>query len=416
MHLFGMNMGELLIPVWRGTFKCESTDDKATWDWATLVGDTWQSHGKLVAAATKYFPSFFHRPPRNPAEKISSGYKATEYYLYLFGLGPGFFRAVLPKKYWKNFCKLVRGVHIIMQRRITGKQAQEAHSYLVQFVEEYEHIYYQRRMDRLHFARPCLHTLLHTGPEILRTGNGVLTDQYTMERAIGELGKAIRQPSDPYGNLSQLALRRAQASALKVVCPELDDDVPRLPRYARDLGAGYVLLRPREKMASQFSEVESEVIKQVCDKERRQKWGRLQLPNGQTARSLFSETRRVEERTRISRNVKITLDGQVRYAEVQYFFFDRDSDEPGEQVAHAVLSLYGHPNEEMLVESSYTLHACEYTGQENLLCLPITAIDSVVSMQPLPRLPGDPENLWFVVEKSGLNDVQLIPYGGDVED
>ncbi|KIJ95896.1 hypothetical protein K443DRAFT_134296 [Laccaria amethystina LaAM-08-1] len=368
MHLIMINLGELFIPVWRRTFKCESTDDKATWDWATLVGDTWQSHGKLVTAATKYFPSFFHCLLCNPAEKISSGYKASEYYLYPFGLGPGFFCAVLFKKYWKNFCKLV-----------CGKQAQEAHSYLVQFVEEYEHIYYQRRMDRLHFARPCLHTLLHTGPEILRAGNGVLTDQYTMERVIGELGKAIRQPSDPYGNLSQLALRRAQASALKAVCPELDDDVPQLPRYAQDLGAGYVLLCPREKMASKFSEVELEVTKQVCNKERRQKWGRLQLPNGQTARSLFSETRRIEESTRILRNVKITLNGQVQYAEVQYFFFDRDSDEP-----------------------------------ENLLCLPITAINSVVSMQPLPCLPGDPENLWFVVEKSGLNDVQLIPYGGNV--
>jgi len=94
MHLLCINLGELLIPIWRGTFKCEATDDKQTWDWATLVGDTWQAHGKLVAAATKYFPSTFHRPPRNPAKKISSGYKATEFCLYLFGLGPGFFRTV----------------------------------------------------------------------------------------------------------------------------------------------------------------------------------------------------------------------------------------------------------------------------------------------------------------------------------
>ena len=95
---------------------------------------------------------------------------------------------------------------------------------------------------------------------------------------------------------------------------------------------------------------------------------------------------------------------------------DRDSDEPGEQVAYAVLFLYGPPNQEMLIESSYTLHACKYTGQENICCLPVTVIDSVVSMQPLPRLPDDLEDLWFVVEKSGLNDVQLIPYGGDPND
>ena len=37
MHLLCINLGELLIPLWRGTLKCESTDDKASWDWAKLI-------------------------------------------------------------------------------------------------------------------------------------------------------------------------------------------------------------------------------------------------------------------------------------------------------------------------------------------------------------------------------------------
>lgn len=78
MHIF-INLSKLFIPLWRGTLKCEETDYILTWDWATLTGDVWQQHGKLVADATLYFPSSFHCPPRNPAEKISSGYKATEY-------------------------------------------------------------------------------------------------------------------------------------------------------------------------------------------------------------------------------------------------------------------------------------------------------------------------------------------------
>jgi hypothetical protein len=143
MHLLCLNIGELLIPLWRGQLKCNPTDKKDSWDWATLVDDTWIAHGKLVAEATKYFPSFFHRPPRNSVEKISSGYKATEYYLYIFGLGPGFFRAVLPKKYWRNLCKLVHGGWILIQRSINAAQVREAHSFLIQFVEEYEHLYYQ---------------------------------------------------------------------------------------------------------------------------------------------------------------------------------------------------------------------------------------------------------------------------------
>jgi hypothetical protein len=113
----------------------------------------------------------------------------------------------------------------------------------------------------------------------------------------------------------------------------------------------------------------------------------------------------------------------VEFAEVQFYFFDRDDDEPDEhddepgnidKVAYALLSIYGPPNQEMLEESSYTLHACEYRGDEGLRCLPVTEIVSIVSMQPLPRLPEDPENLWFVVEKSGLDDVQLIGYEGDL--
>jgi hypothetical protein len=34
MHLFFINLGELLIPLWRGTLRCDSTDEKATWDQA----------------------------------------------------------------------------------------------------------------------------------------------------------------------------------------------------------------------------------------------------------------------------------------------------------------------------------------------------------------------------------------------
>ncbi|KAF8962355.1 hypothetical protein BDZ97DRAFT_1662990 [Flammula alnicola] len=134
-----------------------------------------------------------------------------------------------------------------------------------------------------------------------------------MERAIGELGKGIRQPSNPFGNLAQLALRRAQINAVKAICPELDEDlVQHLPQYSCDLGQGYVLLRPRERIAQEFSDTELDAIRSVCEKEKRQKWGRLQLPNGQIARSRYSETKRHSEDTRISRNVKVWTYGYIR--------------------------------------------------------------------------------------------------------
>jgi len=208
MHLIFINLGELLILLWRGTLKCNVTDNLSSWDWATLTGDAWQAHGKVVADATPFFPSSFHCPPRNPAEKISRGYKATEYFHYIFGLGPGIFHMILPSKYWKNLCKLVRGVQILVQRHITGSQLQEAHSHLVQFMEEFENLYYQWRVDRIHFCHLCIHTLLHAALEVMRVGPGAYTTQFTMERMIGNLGQEIWQPSNPFANLARRALQR----------------------------------------------------------------------------------------------------------------------------------------------------------------------------------------------------------------
>jgi len=67
----------------------------------------------------------------------------------------------------------------------------EAHRFFIQFVEEFENLYYQRCVDRLHFTCPALHTLLHLGPEVFRIGNPLHTSQYMMERVIGELGRCI---------------------------------------------------------------------------------------------------------------------------------------------------------------------------------------------------------------------------------
>jgi hypothetical protein len=307
MHLLFLNIGDLLLPLWRGTMRCDATDDKSTWDWVALTGGAWTEHGKLVAEATPYFPSSFHRPPRNPAEKISSGYKATEWFLYLFGLGVGFFRPLLPRKYWRHFCKLVHGARVAIQRRITGKQLREAHKLFCEFVEEFELLYYQCRTDRLHFCRPSLHTLLHTCPETVRVGPGGLLSQFPLERAIGDLGKSIRQPATPFANLIQIALRQSQVSALKTMCPILDKDaVPSLPQRSQDLGNGYVLLRPRTRYACLLEGQERIAVSNMMDNlTKMRKWGRLCLPNGQVARSLFSEQRRTAENKRNSRNIKV---------------------------------------------------------------------------------------------------------------
>ncbi|TFK31092.1 hypothetical protein BDQ12DRAFT_701656 [Crucibulum laeve] len=61
MHVPTLNLGELFVPLWHGTFHS-------------------------VAASKVYLPSSFDRPPCNIALKVSSGYKAKEWQGYFYGL------------------------------------------------------------------------------------------------------------------------------------------------------------------------------------------------------------------------------------------------------------------------------------------------------------------------------------------
>lgn len=132
-----------------------------------------------------------------------------------------------------------------------------------------------------------------------------------MECAIGDFGRDIRQPSNPYANLCQIALRRSQINALKTICPELDPDAG-LHTIGDDVGDGYssFLLAPREKYPSTLHGGPEWIVihTEFPDMKGVRQWGRLNLPNGQIARSLYSETKRKgkAENTRITRNVKVS--------------------------------------------------------------------------------------------------------------
>lgn len=143
MHLATSNLFELLLSLWRGTMTCTAPDNVATWDWAVFRNNTiWQRHGQAVEDVTPYLPRSFDRPPRNVAEKINSGYKSIEILNYLYGLCPALLYGVLPLPYWRNFCKLVRGIRLLHQRTITNDELVEGHQMLLEFCDEFEDLYY----------------------------------------------------------------------------------------------------------------------------------------------------------------------------------------------------------------------------------------------------------------------------------
>ena len=208
------------------------------------------------------------------------------------------------------------GVRVIYQRKIRFADLQKAHDALIQFAHEFELLYYQRRPDRIHFVRQSIHALTHLATEILRIGPGICSSQWTMERVIGYLGQEVRQPSNPFANLSRKAIQRCQVNALKAMIPKLDHYAPaEVPETAIDIGNGFVLLRARDRTARAMLDYEKEAlqkyledsdIQDIMDDEWQPmvtRWARLRLPNGQIARSAWKEKEKAK--VRITRNVKV---------------------------------------------------------------------------------------------------------------
>ena len=303
MHLVNLNDPDLLLGLWRGTIKVYPPDNIDLWNWRVLVGPVWQAHGKTVALATPFIPSSFGRAPRNPAEKINSGYKAWEFQIYLIGLGPALFRHILPREYWANYCKYASGVRILQKWAISPDDLRRGHRLLSEFTSEFEQLYCQRRADRIHFVRQSIHLLMHLASETIRIGPLSCYSQWTIETAIGNLGAEIRQDRNPYANIAQRGILRAQLNAILAMFPNVKlgiDSDDTFPRGAKDLGQGYALLCACQKMAKPVEEAEACAILRYWEAHGWpnmddwprdvKRWARLRLPNGQTVRSRWYES------------------------------------------------------------------------------------------------------------------------------
>lgn len=313
MHQPLINLATLLLDLWCERPAARDADPWSTWPWAVLTGDVWVEHGKLVERCARHMPTSFGRTPRNPQEKLSSGYKAWELLYYVYGQGPGVFFGVLPEDYYSHFCVLVRAIRIIHQHTISREQLITAHRLLLQWVLDFEILYCRRMPDRLHFVRQCVHSLTHLATETYRLGPLWLSSQWTMERVIGYLGSLLRQPSNVFRNLASQAKQVATTNALIAMWPDFERKKED-PRGSKDLGDGYLLLGPRDSFPYQLSREEQRALDQFFEnypddndtnRHTIYRWGRLKIPTEQIARSQWKELERCSDMARTDRNVKV---------------------------------------------------------------------------------------------------------------
>ena len=90
--------------------------------------------------------------------------------------------------------------------------------------------------------------------------------------------------------------------------PHLDSLPTSIPCGAAVLQNGYVLLPKRNSHPMQVTDQEVEAIAAYVQQPMYRKvrrWGCLCLPNGQIARSKYTELQRPQEEVRMARNVKV---------------------------------------------------------------------------------------------------------------
>ncbi|KAF8803072.1 hypothetical protein BYT27DRAFT_7226131 [Phlegmacium glaucopus] len=366
MHLASLNIPDLFINIWRGTFDCDGKDDKSTWDWAVLQGIVWEKHGKDVAACTPYLPGSFDHPPHNPAERFL-------FLMYFYGLGPALLFNILPERYWAHFCKLIYAMWIMNQHHISTEDLKKAHAALLEFAYEFELL---------------IHALTHLGPEAVHIGPPIISSQWVMERTIGNLGEEIHQHSNPYANLSEWGLQQCQK--------------PKIPRGAQDIGEGYVLLRARDKYLYKLDENElaavrrANILPEVDDYLAVRRWGRLQLPNGQVAQSLWKESLKPLTKIRMARNVKActSIILNIDFAEISFYF------------QLSIISNGERADETFALISTYS-STCTHGRVENMEIIPVKKILSVIAMIPYKLSENDPEPQYFLVEKPGLEVARM---------
>ncbi|KAI0083673.1 hypothetical protein BDY19DRAFT_859449, partial [Irpex rosettiformis] len=443
MHHAGIQTPDLIIPLLCGMLQCTSPDRVETWDWAIFrSAEKWSAHGAIVAATRPYLPSSFDRPPRNIAEKLTSGYKVAEFLMYLYGLGPALLFGVLPMPYWRNLCKMIRGVRIISrykkQSGISRQDLAEAHKLLCEFVLEFEDLYYQRKISCIHFVRQSIHVYIHLAAEMINTGPYTIKSQWPIERTIGILGGQIRQPSKPFANLAQRAIRRCQVNALKHIFPSMDPDAyrPTLPQGAYDVGDGYVLKRYRDKTPHILRECEADVLRTFVHSRQMIaspewltspaviRWARLQLPTEQLAGAWKEKEKNLTDRC-TRRMVEIVHNGEVEMAEVYfYFFLDLEEDVARhEREAYALISIIGPPDPELLELSYYTFWSCLPTGDDGLAIINVKAIQATVAIIPHEidiiddlQLRERVRGRWFMVPELGADVGALAGVRDNLDD
>ena len=196
-------------------------------------------------------PSSYGNALRN-ISRYSGSFKAEEwlnfhlYYSSVLLHGRGRLRRDL----FEHYGKLVSAIDIAIDYELTTEHINTVKTLLMEFVSNYEKLYYQYDTTRIPACLPTIHLLLHLHESISDCGPAWVFWQFPCERVCGMLKPMVQNRSIANRNLSLAILYREQFNHLPFAIPSWT--IPPVqhplayPHYTQDLhGHKYSFLHPR---------------------------------------------------------------------------------------------------------------------------------------------------------------------------
>ncbi|KAF8335716.1 uncharacterized protein EI90DRAFT_2969309 [Cantharellus anzutake] len=207
MHLCLENHSKNLVALWQGKYKGLDEGSESY----RIPDNVWERIGLETALAGNTIPSSFGcRTPNIWTEKHL--FTAEDWAFWMIHIAPYLLRNRFNRpKYYRHFKKFNSILKRTVQYSFTEQGLDELEQDIVEYVKEYEIIYYQFSAQRLPTCPLTLHALLHIPYDIRNNGPPCNNWTFIMERWCGSLLPAIKSRKEPF---ACLALRQFQAAQL----------------------------------------------------------------------------------------------------------------------------------------------------------------------------------------------------------
>lgn len=212
MHLVFENVMKQLILLWTGGI--EGLDEGT--GFYRLMESVWQAIGVATARSGATIPSIFTTRPPNCAEPKGAA-TADTWSFWLLYLGPRLLaRRFRSEVYYHHFVKLSKLVHKCLQFEISKQDIADLRTGFVEWVNEFEKLYYQQNPARVSICTINIHALLHIADSIEAMGPVWTYWAFPMERYCGSLQRAMRSRRFPWSNLDEHVVATAQLAQVKL--------------------------------------------------------------------------------------------------------------------------------------------------------------------------------------------------------